>query len=86
MVNFRFAALAQWSRSCAFDQPRNPGSLPTPGAATKTLVQAGHVTLSKIFCLVWWGKYKITCFHIKVIHFKCNERDVMVAKNNMNFF
>ena len=25
-------------------QPRKPGSLPTPGAATKTLVQAGHVT------------------------------------------
>ena len=24
-------------------QPRKPGSLPTPGAATKTLVQAGHV-------------------------------------------
>ena len=25
-------------------QPRKPGSSPTPGAATKTLVQAGHVT------------------------------------------
>ena len=66
-------------------QPRKPGSLPTPGAATKTLVQAGHVTLSKIFCLVWWGKYQITCFHLQAIHFKCKERDVMVAKNNMNF-
>ena len=66
-------------------QPRKPGSLPTPGAATKTLVQAGHVTLSKIFCLVGWGKYQITCFHIQAIHFKCKERDVVVAKNNMNF-
>ena len=61
------------------------GLLPTPGAATKTLVQAGHVTLSKIFCSVWWGKYQITCFHIQAIHFKCKERDVMIAKNNINF-
>ena len=66
-------------------QPRKPGPLPTPGAATKTLVQAGHVTLSKIFCLVGWGKYQITCFHIQAIHFKCKERDVVVAKNNVNF-
>ena len=27
-----------------YKQPRKPGSLPTPGAAIKTLVQAGHVT------------------------------------------
>ena len=67
------------------EQPRKPGSLPTLGAATKTLVQAGHVTVSKIFCSVWWGKYQITFFHIQAIHFKCKERDVMVAKNNKNF-
>ena len=51
-------------------------SLPTPGAAAKTLVQAGHVTLSKIYCSVWWGKYQITCFHIQAIRFKCKEREV----------
>ena len=51
-------------------------SLPTPGAAAKTLVQAGHVTLSKICCSVCWGKYQITCFHIQAIHFKCKEREV----------
>ena len=50
-----------------------PGSLPTPGASGKTLVAAGHVTLLKIRYFIGWGKYKITCFHIQVIHFKCKE-------------
>ena len=31
-------------------QPRKPGSLPTPGAATNTLVQAGHVTPQNLGC------------------------------------
>ena len=34
----------KFSTSVIEVQPRKPGSLPTPGAATKTLVQAGHVT------------------------------------------
>ena len=31
-------------QSLTIEQPRKPGSLPTPGAATKTLVQVDHVT------------------------------------------
>ena len=67
-----------------FIQPA-PGSLPTHGAAEKTLVGAGHVILSKIRYFMGWGKYKITCFHIQVIYFKCKERDLIVTNDNINF-
>ena len=67
------------------NQPRKPGSLPTHGAAGKTLVGAGHVILSNIHYLMGWGKYQIACFHMQVIHFKCKERDLIVFTDNINF-
>ena len=66
-------------------QPCKPGSLPTHGAAGKTLVGAGHVTLSKNHNFMGWGKYQITCFHMQVIHFKCKERDLIAINDNINF-
>ena len=68
-----------------YTQPRNSGSLPTHGAAKKTLVGASHVILSKIYYCMGWGKYQITCFHIQVVHLKCKERDLIGMNGDKNF-
>ena len=62
-----FAKMSNFFKRCGnlFIQPRKPGSLPTHGAAEKTLVGAGHVILSKIHYLMGWGKYEIASFHIQ---------------------
>ena len=80
-------AVAKLDEEHEFDPTSQTRAFTCARCCRKGPVQAGHVTLSKIFCSVRLGKCQFTCFHIQAIHFKCNERDViiMVAKNNINF-